>query len=297
MMVQDIYRNDPWKMMVACIMLNRTTGRKVKEVMRGFFKRFWNPSKVWTSDEEKIAEPLASLGLQNRKAKMIRDFSGEWIGLTQSQKKKIMQGEADLLKDMTGIGDYALESFHVFYRRLIGYCAKDKEVADYIERVTPASELVEKTREYVDLAGEQGELADGRKVLEILNYGYTFNDDFFCSPQDREENDYVLKKLKVNWNEIKRVKRILKDDPMSRQAVIAFSQAQPLPNCYVSAQFQVRRDKLYCSVFQRSQDVEMIRKDTDVLSRMSCMICEAVDVDGYEVVVSVGNMHRYTEDC
>ena len=54
-LIQESLFHDPWKLLIATIFLNRTTGGKAIPVMWEFFKRFPNPEVTRTADWKQIA--------------------------------------------------------------------------------------------------------------------------------------------------------------------------------------------------------------------------------------------------
>lgn len=99
-----------WRMIVGCILLNQTTRQAVDRVWPVLFERFPGPSHMGLAKPEEIAEILQTLGLQNRRAKSIRQFSLEWnrAVLRGTQQKEVLE------MTFTGVGEYARDSWIVF---------------------------------------------------------------------------------------------------------------------------------------------------------------------------------------
>jgi thymidylate synthase len=288
MMIQDIYRAEPWKMLVCCIMLNQTSGVQVKQVMRGFFDRFPTLDHLIHSDIDKIADEIKVLGLQNVKAERIKKFATECYGMRLDSCLDV--------SILPGLGHYAEESMQVFVRReIMSHHPVDKEIFAYVRGVRPFSKLKEGILNDIN---EYGEDTEWRKyeTKELINYMYSFDDKLFCKVTDHERLKYVNEKLETYRNHLDDVATALTFNRWSRQAVIQFEMPKVLPNCTVSVQFQRRREKLLVTVFQRSQDIEKLEMDCEIFARMALEVIKKVpDLDGYAVDVFVGNMHRYLE--
>ena len=61
-LIQESLFHDPWKLLIATIFLNRTSGRKAIPVMWEFLKRYPNPEVTRVADWKEIAGMLPSLG-------------------------------------------------------------------------------------------------------------------------------------------------------------------------------------------------------------------------------------------
>jgi hypothetical protein len=122
---QEQYRDDPWKMMMVCFMLNQTSHKQVDQIREEFFLRFPDAESLVLADESEIAQMIKILGFYNKRAKAWRQFSFEWIAAVDKF------GGTDIpvseLEKMRGVGKYALDSWKVF--QLYDY---DIEVNDHV---------------------------------------------------------------------------------------------------------------------------------------------------------------------
>lgn len=288
MMVQDIYRNHPWKMFVACMMLNRAKGNSVKKVMREFFSKFPTLQDVAIGDIETMTTLLKPLGLQSRRAQNIQSFAGEMLMASDGYGI-----EPTEVAEFHGIGEYALESQRVFLDREFDASVNDDRIREYLARCIHVNDVETELKLRVDTYGTIVERDDGR-VRQMIGHTYKFDDNVFCATNDFREEAYVEAKLADNAESIGRAIRMLVEDKLSRRSVVIFGQEEEPPNCTVCMHFQVEPDdELTVQVYQRSQDVEMIAKDCETYARIACLFCEEIQVDGYEIHVTVGNLHRY----
>jgi methyl-CpG-binding domain protein 4 len=121
MMLQEIYRNDPWKMLVGCILLNQTTRTQVDRVRDELFSLWSDPIQMGTADPCKLAEVIKPLGLYNRRAKTLIKFSQDWIN--RNWKEPI---------ELHGIGKYAQDSWEIFQKNNFEVSPTDKELINYL---------------------------------------------------------------------------------------------------------------------------------------------------------------------
>lgn len=102
-LIQESLFHDPWKLLVATIFLNRTTGAKAIPILWEFLKRFPNPEVTRLANWKQIAELIQTLGLHEKRAKIIIRFSEEF--LTKDWRTP---------RELHGIGKYGDDSYHIF---------------------------------------------------------------------------------------------------------------------------------------------------------------------------------------
>lgn len=81
LLLQEIYREHPWRMLVCCIMLNCTSRKQVDQVRDKFFRLYPDAAEAERADPAEMAEVIALLGLKNKRAKTIQRFSSDWMNL------------------------------------------------------------------------------------------------------------------------------------------------------------------------------------------------------------------------
>lgn len=100
---------DPYKILVAEIMLHRTRADQVNEIYENFIQRFPDFNAIFESDAERIKKELYTLGLFWR-AEMLYKLSEiivcEYGGNIPSEKEKLME--------LPGIGDYIASALLCF---------------------------------------------------------------------------------------------------------------------------------------------------------------------------------------
>ena len=121
-LLQEIYRDDPWKMLVCCILLNLTKRTQVDGVRHELFKRYPTAHKMSLASKEELSTLLQPLGLYNRRANTLIRFSKDWI-----------KGFTDV-KDLYGIGQYAQDSWDIFQKGNMMVETKDKVLKKYLNK-------------------------------------------------------------------------------------------------------------------------------------------------------------------
>ena len=118
-LIQEDYIDDPWKMMVACILLNRTTGTQVKKVLPLLFERFPTARVMANAPVEQLTVLISGLGLENRRTVTLKWMSHWW-------------GRVPLYA-LPGIGEYALDSYNIFVNSRLDIQPKDKKLRNYLD--------------------------------------------------------------------------------------------------------------------------------------------------------------------
>ncbi|KAK6176570.1 hypothetical protein SNE40_014831 [Patella caerulea] len=102
-LIQESLFHDSWKLLVATIFLNRTTGKAAIPLLWKFFNRWPTAATAKDADPEKIAKLMQPLGLQDKRAETIIKFSDEYLS-------------KDWLypQELHGIGKYGNDSYRIF---------------------------------------------------------------------------------------------------------------------------------------------------------------------------------------
>ncbi len=120
-LLQEIYQDDPWKMLVCCILLNLTKRTQVDGIRDELFKLYPTPHKMKDADVDKLSKLLQPLGLYNRRAQSLKRFSEEWIEGFKS------------VDELYGIGQYAKDSWEIFQNNNIDITSTDKVLTKYLK--------------------------------------------------------------------------------------------------------------------------------------------------------------------
>lgn len=117
-LIQHEYLDNPWKMMIACVLLNRTTGTKVREVLPDLFVKYPTPYRMLEADLDDLYEIVRPLGFGDQRATRL-------VMLSHHAAKGRVVGT------WPGIGRYAMDSWFIF---VCGQWmpADDKELRSYM---------------------------------------------------------------------------------------------------------------------------------------------------------------------
>jgi endonuclease III len=105
MFIQEVYIDDPWKLLMCCIFLNQTNRKQLDKVRIQFFEKYPTPQSVIDGDHDEIVEIIKPLGFYNRRTKTIKRFSKEYLG------------DWEDVNELHGIGKYASDSYQIFIKQ------------------------------------------------------------------------------------------------------------------------------------------------------------------------------------
>ena len=110
---QEEYRDDPWKMLMVCFMLNQTHHRQVDEVRGHFFNKYNTAQRLIEGNEEEIKSIIKPLGFYNKRVKAWKEFCYQWLELVEKYKNPIYIPTHELI-GLKGVGKYAIDSWRIF---------------------------------------------------------------------------------------------------------------------------------------------------------------------------------------
>ncbi|KAF4521581.1 hypothetical protein B566_EDAN001301 [Ephemera danica] len=104
-LIQESLYHDPWKLLIATIFLNKTSGKVAIPLVWKFFEKWPTPKAAYTADKRELAHFLKPMGLHNRRAERISQFSYEYCHKSWLYPK-----------ELHGINKYGNDSFRIFCR-------------------------------------------------------------------------------------------------------------------------------------------------------------------------------------
>ncbi|MEW5316422.1 MAG: hypothetical protein WDW38_007797 [Sanguina aurantia] len=122
-LIEEVLFQDPWKLLLACVLLNRTSGVQVRKVLWPLLRLYPSPAQLMAADAEVLEGLLRPLGLFRKRAQSIRRFSQEYVHTQWTCPKQLH-----------GIGQYAADAYNIFCRgQWQGPAPADKDLRKYHE--------------------------------------------------------------------------------------------------------------------------------------------------------------------
>src|SRR4051812_39010716 len=86
-LLQLRHRDDPWKMLVCCILLNRTQRKQVDRVVDGLFRWYPTAERMTEAETPHLWKVLRPLGLWQQRAATLVRFSEDWVALQEDVER------------------------------------------------------------------------------------------------------------------------------------------------------------------------------------------------------------------
>jgi endonuclease III len=122
-LIQEDYLDNPWRMMVCCILLNQTNNKQVRPILSSVFELIPDPISTIGCDPEKLAAVIKTTGFQNVKASRIIKLSQKWVDGFEH------------VSQLPGIGKYGVDSWDIFIEGNLSVTPTDKKLIGYLEYI------------------------------------------------------------------------------------------------------------------------------------------------------------------
>jgi endonuclease III len=122
-LIQEDYLNDPWKILVCCILLNQTNNKQVRPILKAVFDLIPNIQSAINCDPESLAAIIKTTGFYNIKARRI-------IAMSEVYKKGFIR-----VTDLPGIGVYGNESWEIFVNGNLDIKPTDGKLRAYLDAI------------------------------------------------------------------------------------------------------------------------------------------------------------------
>ena len=122
-LLQEIYQDDGWKMLVCCMLVNLTNRKQVDTVRNELFTKYPTPKDMMEAKHSDLVDIIKPLGLYNTRAERLIKMSEGYVN-----------GFNDVI-ELYGIGEYAKDSWEIFQLGNRNIKPRDLVLQEYL-RVT-----------------------------------------------------------------------------------------------------------------------------------------------------------------
>ncbi|KAH9059820.1 DNA glycosylase, partial [Lactarius vividus] len=147
-LIQECVADDPWKLLVAVMLLNKTAGRVAVPIFWKLMERWPTPEALAQADHAELEDCIRCLGLQSTRAKRLIALSAAYLDSPEQQHpregqepsttatKKRRPEAPTPVSHLPGSGPYALDSYRIYcggpgaWRTVM---PRDKELVRYIK--------------------------------------------------------------------------------------------------------------------------------------------------------------------
>lgn len=112
-LIEELFASEPWQLLVACFLLNKTARAVVDKLLAPFFRRWPTASALLNTDIAELECLLAPLGLQRKRSCMLHRFSREYLSAVQEVGSPLPMSR---LSKLHGAGGYACAAYQIFVR-------------------------------------------------------------------------------------------------------------------------------------------------------------------------------------
>lgn len=140
-LLEELFRDDPWRLLLSTIMLNRTTRCQVDVVLYKFLQKWPYATSAANADETEMADVILPMGLRFRRAQGIIRFSREWLELlgrkaTTLNKESSCAAFSLTKEEVIGLyncGDYAYDAYRIFIQGNVNAVTTDHALQIYVD--------------------------------------------------------------------------------------------------------------------------------------------------------------------
>jgi hypothetical protein len=149
-LLEELFGDDPWRLLLSTILLNRTRRIQVDLSMHTFLQRWPTAESTIQANVDEISDVIAPLGIRYRRARGIVRFSREYLELlsnkkaqtsnnnesnTESTKEKGTSSELSKgeIMNLFHCGEYASDAYRIFVQRDWDTSPTDHALQAYVE--------------------------------------------------------------------------------------------------------------------------------------------------------------------
>jgi adenine-specific DNA glycosylase len=130
-LLEELFVDNPWLLLLSTILLNRTSRVQVDVVLHEFLVKWPSPESVAAADWEEISRVIRPLGIRNRRAKGLIRFSRDY--LTKLQGGNVATMTREDIMSLHHCGEYAYDAYRIFIQRNVSTLCADHALQDYVE--------------------------------------------------------------------------------------------------------------------------------------------------------------------
>ena len=121
-LLQEIYQDDGWKMLVCCMLVNLTNRIQVDTVRDKLFNVYPTPQDMMRAKHSDLVDIIKPLGLYNTRADRLIKMSEGYVKGFKS------------VDELYGIGQYAKDSWEIFQNKNNNIKPTDKVLQEYLRQ-------------------------------------------------------------------------------------------------------------------------------------------------------------------
>jgi methyl-CpG-binding domain protein 4 len=124
-LLQLRFKDDPWKVLVCCVLLNRTSRKQVDPIIDVLFEAYPSPSAMARARVGELRELMRPLGFSFQRAQRLVDLSDEWEALGPDPSY-------ESIGTLSGVGPYARDAYRLFVLNDLTVEPEDKKLRQWV---------------------------------------------------------------------------------------------------------------------------------------------------------------------
>lgn len=128
---QECLKYEPFWMLVACILVNRTKWTAAEPVLAAVRERWPTTHRLSWADQGELEEVLRPLGFGRQRAGRLIDLAKEWQRIYVFENQRRVRTADEVLK-LPGCGKYAADSWAIFVEERLGVKPTDRALKEYL---------------------------------------------------------------------------------------------------------------------------------------------------------------------
>lgn len=111
---------EPWPVLIAAVLLRKTTTKQVSKVYGKFLAKFPTPGSLASASPEEVEEVIRPLGMEKVRSRLLVEMARELVDKFGGE----VPCEREKLEELPGVGPYAASEV------LLAYCGKPEPLVD-----------------------------------------------------------------------------------------------------------------------------------------------------------------------
>lgn len=132
-LLEELFSDDPWRLLLSTIFLNRTSRVQVDDVLFEFLRRWPSPRKLLDASVDEIVDVIRPLGICFRRADGIKHFCRDYVALSEAANKDVFNLKEADVKGLHQCGPYAHDAYRMFILKDWQVDPSDIMLKTYIE--------------------------------------------------------------------------------------------------------------------------------------------------------------------
>jgi len=122
-----------WRILVCCILLNRTHGRVVRPMMDELWQRWPGPMSMAHCMPDQLLAFVRPLGFGEQRTRNLRHMSDQYVELDRAVTVPGTFVDGGWVRGMSGCGQYAVDSINIFVYGKTDVVTSDTWLNKYLE--------------------------------------------------------------------------------------------------------------------------------------------------------------------